>query len=224
MEKFLGILFCGGKGTRLGEITKYISKSFIPIYDKPVFKYGLEMLEESNFVDEIIILTNNENDEKLKQTGYKTIIQNDSIVFDMFSGWEYIKKITGTKKNGVLVPSDNVSDIEIDRLVEEFNNSNPDILFSLFKVEDKEKLKQMGCYNIEKQKFYYKLKIPTTEFGVIAPYIIKNNIKVGEGDKILNNYNSNYYLHEGFWFDIGDFDSIIKANLYLKKFNIHTPK
>ncbi len=120
MEKFLGVLFCGGRGKRLGKITEYISKSFVPIYDKPVFMYGLELLEKSKYVDEIIILANNENAKKLKQTGHKVIIQNDDVVFDMLSGWEYIKEKLNVKKHGILIPSDNISDVNLDILVETF--------------------------------------------------------------------------------------------------------
>ena len=98
MEKFLGVLFCGGRGERLGEITNFISKSFIPVYDKPVFRFGLELLENSKKIEEIIILTNEDNDTKLRQLGHRTIVQSDSRVNDMFSGWDFVKKYLRTKK------------------------------------------------------------------------------------------------------------------------------
>ncbi len=216
MEKFLGVLFCGGRGTRLGEITRYMSKSFITIYDRPVFQYGLEMLEKSKRIDEIIILTNEENDKKLQQTGYPTIIQDDNQVFDMFSGWNYIKKITGTKKHGVLVPSDNISDIEIDKLIDVFQKENVNLVFSLYKVPDKNKLSLMGCYDPVGESFYYKHPNPPTNFGVIAPYIVHNNLKSDSGDNILNHKNSTYSEHKGYWFDLGDYESIIEASSFIK--------
>jgi dTDP-glucose pyrophosphorylase len=217
MEKFLGVLFCGGRGTRLGEITKYISKSLIPIYKKPVFQFGLELLENSNTIDEILILTNDENNDKFKPTGYKTIVQDDNVVFDMFSGWEYIKKVTGTKKNGVLLPSDNISNIDIEILVKKFIKEKVDIIFSLFEVNEPEKLKQMGCYSIEEKKFYYKSKKPKTKYGVIAPYIVKNSVDTSKGDEIFNMYKCDYNYHKGYWFDIGDYTSIVKTNLFVSK-------
>lgn len=216
MEKLLGVLFCGGRGTRLGEITKYISKSFIPIYDRPVFRYGLSLLESSKFIDEIIILTNDENNTKLQQTGYKTIVQDDSIVFDMFSGWEYIKNITSTKKNGVLMPSDNITDLNIDLLIEEFYASNVDIVFSLYELNDTEKLKQMGTYDIKERKFYYKSHNPVSNYGVIAPYIVRNSIDTSKGDSIFNVYKTRYLIHNGYWFDIGDFKSLIDTNIFIR--------
>jgi NDP-sugar pyrophosphorylase family protein len=218
-EKFIGVLFCGGRGVRLGEITRYISKSFVPVYDRPVFKYGLELLENSRYIDEIIILTNDDNDRKLKLTGHKTIIQDDDVVFDMFSGWRYIKQLTGTQKHGVLVPSDNITDIDVDKMVERFNQKPAQLLFSLYKVPEREKLAQMGCYSVEKKTFYYKHPDPPTEYGVIAPYLVNRNLEVKAGDNVLNHPDSVYYEHAGYWFDIGDQASIIEASSFMMNLN-----
>lgn len=219
MEKFLGILFCGGRGTRLGEITKYISKSFIPIYDRPVFKYGLEKLEKCKSIDEIIILTNQENDEKLKQTGYITIKQDDDLVNNMPTGWKYIKKITKTRKNGVLIPCDNVSDINIDSLISIFFNNNSDFVFSLFEQNNDMKLREAGCYDIDSQLYYYKHPKPPTRFITVAPYIIKNNINSVDEKDLIEKTKSNYKLHTGYWFDVGDIDSISFSSNYIKNIN-----
>jgi dTDP-glucose pyrophosphorylase len=70
----LGVLFCGGRGTRLGEITRFVSKSLLPIYDRPVFRFGLDLLENARGVDSILLLTNETNDEALSQLGYPTLI------------------------------------------------------------------------------------------------------------------------------------------------------
>jgi len=129
MEEFLGVLFCGGRGTRLGEITKYISKSFVPVYDRPVFKFGLELLTNSSNISDIIILTNEMNHDALSREGYKTLLQDDSKVNDMFTGWEFIKEKTGTKANGVLVPSDNIINADIDFMIKTFEEKKCDLLF-----------------------------------------------------------------------------------------------
>ena len=212
MEEFLGVLFCGGRGTRLGELTNYISKSFIPIYDKPVFIFGLELLERSKVVEEIVLLTNTENDERLKALGYKTIIQDDDLVTDMFSGWDFIKEKIKTKKNGVLMPSDNISNVKTDGLISDFIKHDAEIGFSLFTINDKVKLSQMGCYNVDESKYYYKSNFLKTNKGVIAPFIIKNNIKVTDFNHAVVNSKVIYREHKGYWFDIGDKDSILEAS------------
>ncbi|MEO8446627.1 MAG: sugar phosphate nucleotidyltransferase [bacterium] len=218
MEEFLGVLFCGGKGTRLGEITKYISKSFIPVYDKPVFKFGLSLLQKSAQIKEIIILTNKNNDKALKTLGYQTIIQNDSVT-DMFSGWEFVKKKTKTKKNGVLVPSDNICDVDVDLLIRRFNKTKTEFLFSLHEIKIKAKLLEMGSFDLKKRKFYYKKSAPEVKYGVIAPYIIKNDLNYKTAGNIFEITNSEIVFHKGVWFDIGDTDSIVRASLWRQKTN-----
>jgi NDP-sugar pyrophosphorylase family protein len=216
MEKFLGILFCGGRGKRLGEITKYISKSFIPIYDRPVFQFGLTILKQSKYIDEIILLTNSENYNKLNLLGYQTIIQDDDKVYDMFSGWKYIKKVICTKKDVVLMPSDNISNIDMDALITLHIKAASQIAFSLFRMTARAKMSEMGTYDPAAKRFYYKHPDPPTDFGVIAPYVVKNQLEFQSGDEILGNADSIQLEHKGYWYDIGDYHSIVEATNFIK--------
>lgn len=216
MEEFLGVLFCGGRGERLGELTRYISKSFIPVYDTPVFKFGLSRLENSTLIKEIIILTNAFNDKALRKIGHRTILQDDSKVSDMFTGWEYIKKKTGTKKNGVLVPSDNVCGIKIDQLIKDFLRHDSKFFFSLKENVGIKKLGTMGSYDVSRGKYSYKnKKCRSTDCGVIAPYIVHNS--VSSFIDIFESKSSHYRLHKGYWFDLGDYDSIVEAGEWRRK-------
>ncbi|MEZ4689412.1 MAG: hypothetical protein R3A12_04230 [Ignavibacteria bacterium] len=87
----------------------------------------------------------------MSRLGHRTIIQDDEKVTDMFSGWEYVKEITGTKKNGVLVPSDNISNIKTDKLIEEFKKKKNDLLFSVKEINDRKKLVEMGTFFLRLQ-------------------------------------------------------------------------
>lgn len=219
MEEFLGVLFCGGRGIRIGKLTKFISKSFIPVYDKPVFEFGLELLINSRSVSEIILLTNNDNDDILRKLGFRTIIQDDSRVTDMFSGWDYVKEVTGTKKHGVLVPSDNICKTKVEKLIEKFITKKAGFLFSLHRIKDKKKLSEMGSYDPENRKFIYKNSDPNSAYGVIAPYIIRNDLNYKTDINIFENENSYSLIHRGYWFDLGDYESIADANAWFRKKN-----
>ncbi len=219
MEEFLGVLFCGGRGTRINKLTKYISKSFIPVHDKPVFEFGLELLTKSRSVSEIILLTNNDNNDKLSELGFRTIIQDDSKVTDMLSGWEYVKEVTGTKKQGVLIPSDNICKTKVDKLIRKFIQKKAGFLFSLHEIKDKNKLSEMGSYDTVNKKFFYKNSDPKSCYGVIAPYIIRNDLNYKADINIFENKNSYSLIHKGYWFDLGDYESIADAGAWYRKKN-----
>ena len=215
MEKLLGILFCGGRGTRLGAITDYISKSFVPINDKPVFMFGLELLEKSKFIDGIVILTNKDNDSKLKKTGYRTIIQDDSKVNDMLTGFQFVKRKTKTRKNCVLMPSDNITDIYLDKLITNFYKNKADFAFSAYNKISNFKMKEMGVFDTRRKEYTYKPKsVNKYMSGVIAPFIIANKTTLSDQNKIFQDLHYVYSNHNGYWFDIGDYKSIIQANKY----------
>ncbi|MBV6478497.1 MAG: hypothetical protein HGGPFJEG_01252 [Ignavibacteria bacterium] len=215
MEKFLGVLFCGGRGVRLGEISKYISKPLIPVYDKPVFKFGLELLKNSNHIDEILILTNEDNDRFFKNENIRTIVQDDNKVSGIFSGWEYVKEVTKTKKNAVLYPGDNICDADIDSMIMHFKTANPEFLFSLIKLMDTEKLSEMGSFDITRKIYSY--RNPVSEMGVIAPYIIKNDLGKKASSELFSSDKSDYLIYNGNWYDIGDIDSILNASIWRQK-------
>jgi NDP-sugar pyrophosphorylase family protein len=219
-KDYWGILFAGGKGERLGLITRYISKAFVPVYDRPVFMYPLAQLEASRQIGEIIILTNTENDAKLKQTGYRTVIQDDELVHGMFSGLRYLREVLEIDGDCVLMPCDNVSDISVDAVIEAFTIASCQVSFSLIRVPDRCKLSQMGVYDPANGQVVYKPANPPSEWGVIAPYVVRGDFtwEPAETDaEVFNQARICSQLHPGYWFDIGDpisYAECLKAMLF----------
>lgn len=219
MEEFLGILFCGGKGKRLGDVTAYISKAYMPVYDRPAFKYPLALLERSKYIKEIAILTNEDNNDKIKLLGYRTVIQSGSGVRDMFTGLHFIKKRIRTKRHYVLMPCDNISNISVDSTIEQFIETEADIYFNLVNIRDRRKLSEMGAYDSERRRICYRSKKRISNLGVVAPYVVRNNLSVksGRDHEVINRARHGCSFHDGFWFDIGDFDGFLKCNQFIAK-------
>ena len=67
-----GIILAGGNGTRVGPVTKSISKQLIPLFDKPIIFYSLSILMLMN-IKKILIITKPEDIHL-----YKKILNNGS--------------------------------------------------------------------------------------------------------------------------------------------------
>lgn len=53
-----GLILAGGTGSRLGAITKCVSKQLLPLYKKPVIAYPLQTLKELGVLDVLLIAGN----------------------------------------------------------------------------------------------------------------------------------------------------------------------
>ena len=80
-EKRTAIILCGGKGTRLGSITKKIPKSLVKINNKPIIWYILKILRKNNFNH--FILPTGYKGNQLKKYLNKKIFKN--FKFDIIS-------------------------------------------------------------------------------------------------------------------------------------------
>ena len=64
-----GILLAGGKGTRLHPVTIGVSKQLLPVYDKPMVYYPIEMLVEAGIRDIMVVTGGNSAGDFLRLLG-----------------------------------------------------------------------------------------------------------------------------------------------------------
>src|SRR5687767_691615 len=55
-----GVLICGGTGSRLRPLTEITNKSLLPVYDKPLIHYPLQVLLDAG-IREVAVITGSEH-------------------------------------------------------------------------------------------------------------------------------------------------------------------
>ena len=221
-----GIVLAGGLGTRVGPVTKAISKQLIPLFDKPIIFYSLSILMLMN-IRKILLITKSEDIDSFKK------ILNDGSDFGIEIKYEIQKKPNGLPDAFILgesfIKKDNVALILGDNFFH--GQSLTEILIS-----------QVKKFKSGAQIFTYNVKNPEN-YGVVE-YKKKNNFcliekpqkpksnndsqrlkksKRGELEivDLMNQYlkNNKLKIHPlgrgSSWLDTGNCDDILRASNYI---------
>ena len=183
------VIFCGGLGTRLGDLTKQVPKPMLEVNEKPFLEHLLIQLKK-NGITKILLLV-----------GYKSeIIKNyfgTGERFDIEISYSYMPKETETgtrlftvkkklKDKFILLYCDNYSSLNIHKLNSQFIKLKKDILFSLVK-------KKNGNCQFDKKKElvnYNKKKSTKSNFVEIGYMVIAKKILIHlkKSDKDFSNF------------------------------------
>jgi glucose-1-phosphate thymidylyltransferase len=226
-----GIVLSGGKATRLYPITKTISKQLLGIYKKPVIAYPLQTLKEMGYQDILIINADEEQQKQFKillgdggkfglNLTYAIQDKPRGLVDAFIVGEEFIKDadeiclILGDNiiiGNSPIHPQSNT--------IYTYKVKDPSA-YGVVETDENGLIKQI----VEKPKEFI------SEDAVIGLYVFSNEVvemakKVapsarGELEivdliRLMNEKEGvNVEKLDGFWFDIGDHDSLLDcANL-----------
>lgn len=211
-----GIILAGGLGTRVGPVTKAISKQLIPLFDKPIIFYSLSILMLMN-IRKILLITKSEDIDSFKR------ILNDGSDFGIEIEYEIQKKPNGLPEAFILgesfIKKDNVALILGDNFFH--GQSLTEILIS-----------QVKKFKSGAQIFTYNVKNPEN-YGVVE-YKKKNNFYLIEKpqkpksnnaitglyffDKNVSNYSKKLKKSKRGELEIVD---LMNQYLIMKKLKIH---
>jgi len=234
-----GIILAGGNGTRVGPVTKSISKQLIPLFDKPIIFYSLSILMLMN-IKKILIITRPEDIELYKK------ILNDGSDFGIEINYKiqpsprglpdaFILGESFIKKNNVaLILGDNFfhgqSLIEILNIqIQKFKSGAQIFTYNVKNPQD------YGVVEHRKKKIYLleKPKKSQSNEAITGLYFFDKNVstyskKLKKSKRneleivdLINQYlNKNklkiYSLGRGStWLDTGNCDDILKASNYI---------
>jgi glucose-1-phosphate thymidylyltransferase len=229
--KRLGIVLSGGLSTRLRPLTTVTSKQLLPLYSKPVISYPLQTLKDMGYT-EILIITANEEQETL----FKRLLGDGSRI-----GLQLSYKVQGEPRglaDAFIVGEEFIGDADEiclilgDNVIIADNNlrSTPNTIYT-FKVKDPSaygvaKLNEYG----ELEEIVEKPEKYISDDAVIGLYVFsrscieaakslkpspRGEIEIVDLIKVLKDIEGvRVQQIEGFWFDVGSFDSLLDcANL-----------
>jgi glucose-1-phosphate thymidylyltransferase len=226
-----GIVLSGGKATRLYPITKTTSKQLLGIYKKPVIAYPLQTLKEMGYQDILIINADEEQQKQFK------ILLGDGGKFGLNLTYAIQDKPRGLV-DAFIVGEEFIKDADEICLI-----LGDNIIIGNSPIHPQSntiytyKVKDPSAYGVVEtdengliKKIVEKPKEFISEDAVIGLYVFSNEVvemakKVtpsarGELEivdliRLMNEKEGvNVEKLDGFWFDIGDFDSLLDcANL-----------
>ncbi len=229
-----GVVLAGGLGKRLYPLTKVTNKHLLPVYNKPMIYYPIEMLVQGG-IDDIAIVTGgtsagdflrllgNGHEFGLKRLNY-TYQEGEGGIAAALSLAEHFA--SGDKI--VVVLGDNIIEASIKNAVKDFEKQEKGAKFFLKEVADPERF---GVVEFEGDKVINieeKPEKPKTNYIVTGIYMYDNTVfdiirglhPSGRGELEITDVNNvyvkrgetTYDILEGWWTDAGTFQSLLRAN------------
>ena len=230
-----GIVLAGGIGSRLYPLTRVTNKHLLPVYDKPMIFYPLQILVDAGIRD-ILIVTGGHNAGdflRLLQNGKEFGLQQLSFAYQEGEGgiadalrlaepWAKGDKIC-------VVLGDNIIEGDIRDAANGFDRLEKGAMVMLKEVDDPERF-GVPVFDDKKRiiRIEEKPRKPLSSFAVIGVYFydatvfdrIRRLKPSARGEYEITDVNNSYIeegsLHhsllEGWWTDAGTFESLWHAS------------
>lgn len=222
--KMVGVILAGGKGTRLRPLTYVANKHLLPVYDRPMIYYPIQVLQMMG-CDEIIIVSGGEH-----IGGFADLLKDGS---------EYGVNITYKVQPSALGIADALGCVEglVDGVFPVILGDNffsevppmpdqPTIYLS-----ETETPTRFGIYSMNSKRITEKPTVDMGNLAVTGLYIYDNQVfdmikqlKPSERGEFEITDINNRYLElscnvvemKGFWSDMGTFDSLMEVATYVQ--------
>jgi len=227
------LITSGGKGTRLRPLTHTQNKHLLPIANKPILYYPLEIMAQVG-IKQVGIVTNREGTEVIKALGDGSQWGLDITYIPQEAplGLAHVVKISQDyigEEPFVFYLGDNMVVGGIKRFVKAFEKAGSNCHLTLAKVKDPERFGVPEISNRRIVAIEEKPSVPKSEFAVAGIYFYDknifeavNNIKPSARGELEISDAHQYLLEHGFlvtyseitgwWKDTGKPQDILEAN------------
>jgi len=225
-------ILAGGSGTRLRPLTFTRPKPMLPLVDKPIIEHIVEYLKNFD-IDEIAITTN-----YLREQIISYFTSKNPEVKLNYPLEEYPLGTAGSVKNiedyfddtFVVIQGDNITDIDLKKVINEHKNSGALCTIATYKVEDPWNYGVISLNDDGRIKQFYekplvencKSNLINTGLYIIEPEVLRYIPKNVQFDfardlfPILLEKECIYgSIVDGFWIDVGESEGYTKAKNWM---------
>lgn len=238
-----GVILAGGNGTRLQPLTLVTNKQLLPIYNKPLIYYPVNLLKKAGITDILIISSPAYigNYVRLFESGKKFGLKITYAIQESPDGLAHglsLAEDFADEEPVTMVLGDNIIADDLSSTIKDFSNKGAISFF--IEVPNPE---IFGCPEFDSNgllvNIVEKPKVPKSKYAQIGLYIFDKNcfdkIRTQKpsprGELEITDLN-NIYLQEGSldykilngrWFDAGTFESLFAANVWAKELSETEP-
>jgi glucose-1-phosphate thymidylyltransferase len=235
-----GVVLAGGLGTRLQPLTRITNKHLLPVYDKPMIYYPIQMLVDAGIRDIMVVTGGNYAGDFLRLIGNGEDFGLSRINYAYQKGEGGIAEALGLTREFVrddkvvVVLGDNILEKGIADGVGKFEKQDTGGRIFLKEVEHPW---EYGIAEVEGDRIVHvieKPKDPPGNLAVIGVYmyppdvfdIVKDLKPSGRGELEITDVNNayidrgqmQYEILDGWWLDAGeDHQALLHANLTVAK-------
>jgi len=235
-----GVILAGGNGTRLMPLTHVTNKSLLPVYDRPMIHYPIELMAKAG-IDEVLIVTGG------KTCGDMVRVLNDGSQFGLRSLYFTVQEkaggisqalslaeqFAGGDKLFVMLGDNLVFGSNVAEAVRKFSSYSLGAKVFLQSVPDPERfgIAEVGrgrILSIEEKPKQTKSNLAVTGLYLYDQSVFdrirslkpsaRGELEVTDLNKsYLNDYQLGFEMLSGDWIDAGTFDSMVEASVLAQR-------
>ncbi len=229
-----GIILAGGLGTRLRPLTKITNKHLLPIYNKPMIFYPIEILVNAGVTDIMVVTGGNNAGDFLRLIGNGKHLGIKDLRYAYQEGEGGIAAALALAEDFaagskiIVVLGDNIIEKNIAQYVKRFKEQEKGGRLLLKEVPDPHRFGVAEMKDNRIIKIAEKPKKPKSAYAVTGIYMYDEKVfsmikglkpsKRGEleitdvNNKYIRKGTMEFDILSGFWTDAGTFDSLYRAN------------
>ncbi len=229
-----GVVLAGGLGTRLNPLTKITNKHLLPVYNKPMVFYPIELLANAGITEMVLVTGGNNPGDFLRLMGNGKELGMNNISYVYQEGEGGIAEALGLAEYYVrgddiaVVLGDNIFENDITDFVDSYRLQGKGAKILLKEVPDPHRFGVATVDGDRVVRIDEKPKNPTTNFAVVGVYMYDSSVfdiirtlkPSNRGELEITDVNNAYIergemtfnVVEGWWTDAGTFPSLYRAS------------